>query len=453
MDAKTYVFSRYSGVGSVGILNKADKEIRDVWTKSGFIDQWGINRRYVRNAIADAIGNIKTMWVAIKKDIKSEVSKNKLLTDDQRHYIHYILKVDSLLQAVLTHSSYDMPEIFSNLRGVRNLNRYICRLVRKYKHNISKARSNTMMIDNEMYSYKNGYFQIMGLEKNKRLSFKVNTNQEFKGTIRVNPEDTRVTISMPIDMKIKQPKDRKEKSVGIDKNYINAIETSNNNSFGEGLNKIQMKFTDEITKKNKERQIYHTKIKENPSLKQKFEKNNLGKIKYNKKKNRLLEELRKCINSGINQFILVENPSEIIKEALKFSTKKKKNRSGRSNQLLGNWLKGELDERIEYKAAQNSIKIEDINPAYTSQECSICHDFGQRRNDIFYCNSGCEGVKSGFNSASNTLSRKDDPDITIRTPYTEVKQILQKRLADKKINRVNQDPHGHESDGSELRNT
>jgi hypothetical protein len=60
---KNCVYSRYSSICSYNKVHDHNKQIRDAWTKEGRLDLFGIPKRYVRMAIDDSIGNIKTMWV------------------------------------------------------------------------------------------------------------------------------------------------------------------------------------------------------------------------------------------------------------------------------------------------------------------------------------------------------------------------------------------------------
>jgi hypothetical protein len=56
-----------------------------------------INKRYIRNAIDDAIGNIKTAWVNTKLLTKKTILNNKELSDRDKHYLFTVLKVGSPL--------------------------------------------------------------------------------------------------------------------------------------------------------------------------------------------------------------------------------------------------------------------------------------------------------------------------------------------------------------------
>ena len=447
---KNYVYSNFGGINNYLTIFNSRKEIRDVWTKTNFIDNWNIPRRYVRNAIEDSISNIKTNWIQTLKNVKEKVKNNKQLNDEQKHYIFYILKSKELLAELLKYKYIkNVPKKFVDLsnKDKEYIYSFICRNIRKYKP-ISHTKKLSVQIDGEMYSYKNGLFYLTGLNKNHRIELKVNTNNEFKGNLRIRLDEEKLIISRAIEIEPKE-NNNEEKVIGIDKNYVNAIDTSTENSYGEGLNKIQIEVTDKLNEKNKKRQFYYqlikdykkiindkdTDIKEKEKLQKKIShiyKFNLGKKKYNREKNRAVENIKKHINKGINELIKNENHTELVCENLNFQGKKKNYRSKRVNNLLSGWMKGYLQERIEYKNRINDIKTTKVNAACTSQVCSQCDRFGERKGDKFHCQClGDKGVNSGHSAAKVVLSRKYDKDINLYTSHKEVKNILKKRLIDK----------------------
>lgn len=94
---KNYVFSRYSGIDSLIILDTYKKDIRDVWVESKFAEQWNLFARYWKNSLDEAISNIKTEWSNIKIRVKDATRNNSNLTEDERKFVYYILKANSLL--------------------------------------------------------------------------------------------------------------------------------------------------------------------------------------------------------------------------------------------------------------------------------------------------------------------------------------------------------------------
>lgn len=319
------------------------------------------------------------------------------------------------------------------------------------------------MIDNDMYGYKGDYLLIMGLVKGQRIPIKINTKDRFTGNliIKYNPDRNIFSIHKTIESKVKE-NTFNENEIGIDKNFINVLDTSSENSYGEGLNKVLTTYTNHFSEKNKRRQTYHVLIKElkniiknstNPeeikSCQQKINninKFNLGKKKYNKKQNSLKEEVRKITNSAINKFIVEEKPTLVFIEDLTFQSKGNKKYNKKVKLLLTTWTKGLVRERMDYKFNANSIEKKEINPAYTSQVCCSCKHFGERKNDLFYClNEHCsnKGVSSGYNAAKMILDRGHDNEIVLKMNPKKVKAIIEERQLDnvnsKDSNRNGQD--------------
>ena len=71
--------------------------------------------------------------------------------------------------------------------------------------------------------------------------------------------------------------------------------------------------------------------------------------------------------------------------------------------LLGRWSYFELQKKIEYKAAMAGIKVQYVNPAYTSQTCHVCGQRGNRiERDTFICtNPECTCYNQAQNADMN----------------------------------------------------
>ena len=93
-NVKNYVYSRYSGINSILLLSK-DRKIRDEWIKTKFYEQWKLPARYWKLALSEAFSNIKTNWSNTKNKVKDQVNRNSNLSNEDRHYINYILKFDN----------------------------------------------------------------------------------------------------------------------------------------------------------------------------------------------------------------------------------------------------------------------------------------------------------------------------------------------------------------------
>lgn len=114
---------------------------------------------------------------------------------------------------------------------------------------------------------------------------------------------------------------------------------------------------------------------------------------------------------------------KVIDFALKYNAKyiNLEDLSGFSSQernsfVLRNWSYYELQQMIEYKAEKHGIEVRYINPAYTSQDCSVCGQRGIRQTQAtFTCtNPDCKshtmyekGFNADFNGARNISMSKN----------------------------------------------
>lgn len=75
-------------------------------------------------------------------------------------------------------------------------------------------------------------------------------------------------------------------------------------------------------------------------------------------------------------------------------------RNKHTNRMMSGWSFGQLQSFVAYKAARCGIKIEYVEPAYTSQTCAACGVLGTRRGDVFSCTT-CGKVHADVNAAVN----------------------------------------------------
>jgi len=68
---------------------------------------------------------------------------------------------------------------------------------------------------------------------------------------------------------------------------------------------------------------------------------------------------------------------------------------------LHRWAWRQLQTFIEYKAAALGIAVEYVNPAYTSQTCSVCGELGKRSRHRFFCKACGIFAHSDRNAARN----------------------------------------------------
>ena len=79
-----------------------------------------------------------------------------------------------------------------------------------------------------------------------------------------------------------------------------------------------------------------------------------------------------------------------------------------TNRMMSGWSFGQLQMFVAYKAERCGIKIEYVDPAYTSQTCAQCGALGVRRGDVFSCTTcghSHADVQAALNIAAGGVAR------------------------------------------------
>lgn len=433
---KNYVTSRYSGINSIHLLKNHRKDIRDKWLETNFAEQFKLPARYWKLALDEAISNIKSNWSNTKNRIKEALNKNENLTDDEKHYIRYILKSDLIFQKVLQNNDFIKTETLTNLNVRENyIHNLIRRYTRRYKGSIPyshKARS--FMVDGPMYKYfineNKLHIEIAGLKKGKRILIKLKDRNFHTGNLRIVLQDNS-TLEMHRLKKVNvKPLLEKDYVLAIDKGYTSLFATSSNTEYGERLGEILTKETDRLNRVNAKRnqiwaQIEKCKVDGDLEKAERIRLNNFGKVKYNRNKSKYDSFVKSYINHSIYKMLDTEKPTILVCEKLGFVSWYKKMAKSQKRKLA-RWIKGYIQERLEYISSLRQIKVIEVNPAYTSQVCHKCNSFGIRKEKIFICDC-CGEIDADINAANNIYKRHLDSEITLYTSYKKVKDILLKR--------------------------
>lgn len=79
--------------------------------------------------------------------------------------------------------------------------------------------------------------------------------------------------------------------------------------------------------------------------------------------------------------------------------------SSGDRRVLHSWPFRELQDMIAYKAREEGIPVEYVDPRNTSQICNKCGEQGERDGDDFYCRKCDYEVNADFNGAVNIAAR------------------------------------------------
>lgn len=387
-------------------------------------------------AMEEALGGIRSNWSNTKNAVKKAIRKNESLSDKDRHYMYYILKADSILEKILNQKSYVLSKEFEV--NQKRLNNLLCRYIRRYKGRIPYCSKVSIMLDSGMYKLENGKLSIMTLESGKRIEIGLTTKNvtNIKGNIRLKLTEKGVEVHNKVEVEVKKQRNP-EKVIGIDKGYTSMIATSEGIEYGKKLGEYLSKETERRNEVNKQRNKLYARKREYEGSEDKdkqqkakrIEENNLGKIKYNRKKYKVEEHMKNYVNRWIRQFIKEQKPTKVVLEDLTRDFKGKQNHTKKYNRKMSRWIKGYIQQRLEYICSLYGIEVISVNPAYTSQECSCCHNLGSRNFKKFSCKHCGAEMDADINAAKNILSRYKDEKIKLYMGVAEVKKILLDRVS------------------------
>ena len=91
---KNYVYTRFGGIRSLSKLYPG-YTVQNEMTGSGYRELLEMPAVYFYLAVFDALADIKSQWTRTKSRIVKLVNKNTDFTEDEKHYLRFILKVNN----------------------------------------------------------------------------------------------------------------------------------------------------------------------------------------------------------------------------------------------------------------------------------------------------------------------------------------------------------------------
>ena len=439
---KNYVWSRYSGIGS--LLKQSGWTIRDELIQKDLLSK-KITKTFSRVAVEKSASIIKTNWIITKKKVKRAIAQNENLTKDDKHYLYLCLKHTPTLYNILNYKKVNYStDYLKDLKiDVHRLNNLLRRYIRRYKTKSHTNKANVILTSN-LYKFNpsNNEFSFTGKKRNSKVKITLIGNiPKLKGTLELvrNQKSNQYYLHVPLDRIITKKNMTNESEIlGLDVGITDLITLSNGSVYGANSAELFYTLSDNLVNKNRSRLFsYKRKLEQKFSieldlskkaiLEQKLknlENNNLGSKKRISKISKYKSRIVSHINCELNKMVKEEDIEEIVREDLTWRSKKK-NVSKKQQNRFSTWSKGVLLERLSVKLAENGITETIVNPAYTSQVCCKCNHLGNRKGKEFKCSNCNLTIDADFNASINTKKRKFISEINIDTPYKEVKKYYE----------------------------
>ncbi len=306
---KNYVYMRFGGIGGLSKIYPG-YTVQNEMTASGLRGNLGLPSVYFYLAVFDAVNDIKGQWENTKSEVLRLVGKNENLTEEEKHYIRFLLKVSNAFEAVLNQKDIELPEsiqkqyvkLAEQVNGDK-LNRYLCRQVRKVRGKRSRAipngKADGFAIAERAYRYGeneglNGIF-VSIKERRKRIFIPLTDSNRYASQlyIKLYPEEKRLEINVPIRVTVCRHEDY-QNQVGISMGMYTMLTTNQGHAYGEELGKYQTEYAEWI----RQQAMSYSRNREN----------NPGRKKYSAKKKRWEEQLHSYINHELNRFFREEKP-------------------------------------------------------------------------------------------------------------------------------------------------
>ena len=439
---KNYVWSRYSGIGS--LLKQSGWTIRDELIQEDLLSK-KITKTFSRTAIEKSASTIKSNWTRTKKSVKKAIAQNENLTEDDKHYLFLCLKHTPTLYNILNYKKIDYTtDYFKDLKvDVHRLNNLLRRYIRRYK---TKAHTNkaNVILPSSLYKFNpcNNEFTLTGKKRNSKVKITLIGNvPKLKGTLELvkNQKSNQYYLHVPLDRIINKKKMTDESEIlGLDVGITDLITLSNGSIYGANSAELFYNLSDNLVNKNRSRLFsYKQKLEKRIVIEQdqskksileqklrNLEENNLGFKKRSSKIGKYKSRIVSHINCELNKMVKEENIEEIVREDLNWSSKRK-NVNRKQRNRFSTWSKGVLLERLSVKLAEKGIKETIVNPAYTSQVCCKCNHLGSRKGKEFKCSNCNLSIDADFNASINIKERKFISEINIDTPYKAVKKYYE----------------------------
>lgn len=405
---KNHVYRKYSGIKNVDRLTPVYSILNEM-RYCGLREQLNLPVVYYELAIADAIADIKGSWGIVKNKIGELVTANENLSADDRFYLRTVLKLNNVYAAILNHQEYEMPRNTKELElDIKRLNNLLCRLTRKYLTVPQTDNADSFRISPNGYSYKEQAIRIVCRIPRKRIVIPLRDNRTFDRQLQVHIKDDYIKLAVPIETKIKKHDDYVN-TVCIHIGYRDMFTLPSGAIYGRELSGLLNPETDRLSQKNRERRRMYVAFEQNTETGNwkkagNIEANNLGKIKYDRQKEKERLRTTTFINSEMNRMLREEKPAKIV--ITKPVTKNRvKLYSKSANRKVTRSFRSYIRERLSYKCLLNSIELVEISPNGTGAICSSCGSEGKRQGMEFLCEKCGMRTTAALNTAKNIQSK------------------------------------------------
>lgn len=393
---KNYVYGRYGGISSLSKIYPG-YTVQNEMTAGGYRETLEMPAVYFYLAVFGALGDIKSQWTRTKSKLVKLVNKNESFTEEEKHYLRFLLKVSNAFEAVLNQKPVELPAKVNRQYcklaeqvDTGKMHRYMCRQVRKYHVKLHTDRADVFSIAERAYRYADHGIYISIKEKRKRVFIPLTDHNQYKCQLRIKlyPKENRIEIKVPVNVSVRRHADYLSQ-VGVAVGYYTMLTTDEGHRYGEDLGNYQSEYSDWI--------------REQTGSYQRNKSDNPGRKKYYAKKRRLEEQLHSYINHELNRFLAEEKPETVY--IVKLPKPQAGGYNKKINYSVAQWQRGYIRKRLTQKCAEQSVEIVEVLGKDISKECSVCGAHGTKAEGMFRCLACGYHAEEKVNTARNVKKR------------------------------------------------
>lgn len=408
---RSMVWDRFGSIAGVGV---SDRAIRDQWLKDCTAAQFGVTANAWKETVRDAVGDIKAHRDAAKVEVRRKIAR-RALPDEERKRLYVALKYDKWTADPL----------------LRRLMRRALRRGHNRTHNQIIVRSD-MVSTFRREGDDRVWLKVAGLEPRQPVVIPLTTSVAPIGTLRLILRGDRVEVHYVVDDTDLKSAQRPcgTRKLGVDKGYTEVLTDSDGRHHGTEFGALLTTYSDKVkgrgARRAKLRSVANNAAARGDHAKaQRIRDNNLGTAKKVRQDRAVKTGLRDVVYTAVNR--VADDAMVIVAEDL---TRQIKGRSrGRTtNRRMAMWAKGIIAQSLKDVSERRGSSLRLVNSAYTSQVIPGTSIIGRRVGDKLHCPHGGGVVWHADHAAAvNILDRDGDTEISLYTPHTRVRQIIQER--------------------------
>ncbi|MCD9878127.1 zinc ribbon domain-containing protein [Streptomyces guryensis] len=408
---RSLVWRRYGSLAGVGV---SDRTIRDQWMADGTADTFGVLANAWKETVRDAVGDIKAAREAAKVPVRRAISRSITDKTEQKR----------LFTALKRDQWADDP--------------YLSRMMRRQWRRGRNRTVNQIVVRCDQYrTYRLGengnmWLAVPSMVRRKMIAIPLNTTIAPAGTLRLILRNGLVEVHYAIDASVLKSSQRPcgTGRVGVDKGYTEVLTDSDGHHHGEELGELLRAESDFLKVKDARRAKIRAVAEKagksgNQAKADRMIRNNLGTSKRSRRRRVFEAKVRTVTFTAVHA--VVDKAKQVVAEDLTrpFTSRKKLGKN--TNRRLAMWPKGVTAEALANVSERRGSALTLVNAAYTSQVVPCCRTLGKRQGDRLDCTQ-CGAVwQADHAGAINVLERDGDPGISLFTPHTRVKQLIQER--------------------------